>query len=237
MNMNENVDVFAKKIKADPKLQGGFNAVGFSQGNSLIRGYIQKYNDPPVKNFLSVHGTVQGVAGFPKCNPSKVNDTGSTLCRVFDRILDLGAYHEIIQNHLFQAGYYRDPRKVETDDYKKYSQIAQWNNEGSIVNATFKENFEKVEQYVMVKAMKDSMIYPNAGEWWGEFAPGGFTTLIDMKDTDWYTKDMFGLKTVDERGDVHFETTSGDHLQFTKKELFGWVDKYITKKATAAIVV
>jgi hypothetical protein len=37
------VDVFAAKIRADPKLANGFNAVGFSQGNSLIRGYIQKY--------------------------------------------------------------------------------------------------------------------------------------------------------------------------------------------------
>jgi palmitoyl-protein thioesterase len=39
------------------------------QGNSLCRGYIQKYNDPPVANFLSVHGTVSGVAGFPNCDP------------------------------------------------------------------------------------------------------------------------------------------------------------------------
>jgi hypothetical protein len=39
----KSVDVFAAKIRADPKLANGFNAVGFSQGNSLIRGYIQKY--------------------------------------------------------------------------------------------------------------------------------------------------------------------------------------------------
>jgi len=48
----------------------GFNCVGFSQGNSLCRGYIQKYNDPPVITFISVHGTVSGVAGFPHCNPA-----------------------------------------------------------------------------------------------------------------------------------------------------------------------
>merc|ERR1719277_1847085 len=31
MTMNKNVDVFAQAIKNDPKLQGGFNAIGFSQ--------------------------------------------------------------------------------------------------------------------------------------------------------------------------------------------------------------
>ena len=38
--------------------------------------------------------------------------------------------------------------------------------------------------------------------------------------------DLFGLKTVDEAGKIHFETTPGNHLQFAETELFGWVDKY-----------
>jgi len=69
MSMNDNVDEWATRVKADKNLTGGFHAVGFSQGNSVIRGYIQKYNDPPVHTFLSVHGTVNGVAGFPNCDP------------------------------------------------------------------------------------------------------------------------------------------------------------------------
>merc|ERR1712072_264358 len=70
MTMNDNVDVFAKAIQNNTELANGFNAVGFSRGNSLFRGYIQKYNDPPVSTFLSVHGTVSGVASFPHCNPT-----------------------------------------------------------------------------------------------------------------------------------------------------------------------
>eukprot|EP00656_Telonema_subtile_P055973 TRINITY_DN8836_c0_g1_i3.p1 TRINITY_DN8836_c0_g1~~TRINITY_DN8836_c0_g1_i3.p1 ORF type:complete len:179 (+),score=50.81 TRINITY_DN8836_c0_g1_i3:101-637(+) len=62
MTMNDNVDVFAKAIQNDTNLANGFNAIGFSQGNSVIRGYIQKYNDPPVSTFLSVHGTVVGLS-------------------------------------------------------------------------------------------------------------------------------------------------------------------------------
>merc|ERR1711988_1710773 len=65
--LSDTINGFAKKIAADPKLANGFNAIGFSQGNSLIRGYIHKYNDPPVLNVLHVHGTVSGVSGFPQC--------------------------------------------------------------------------------------------------------------------------------------------------------------------------
>ena len=71
MTMNTNVDKFYENIQKDPQLKNApwINCVGFSQGNSLCRGYIQRYNNPPVANFLSVHGTVSGVAGFPNCNP------------------------------------------------------------------------------------------------------------------------------------------------------------------------
>ena len=47
MTMNKNVEVFAENIRNDSSLADGFNCVGFSQGNSLCRGYIQMYNDPP----------------------------------------------------------------------------------------------------------------------------------------------------------------------------------------------
>ena len=40
LNMDKSVDVFATKISKDPMLQQGFHAVGFSQGNNIIRGYI-----------------------------------------------------------------------------------------------------------------------------------------------------------------------------------------------------
>ena len=40
LNMDASVDIFAQKISQDPKLQNGFHAIGFSQGNNVIRGYI-----------------------------------------------------------------------------------------------------------------------------------------------------------------------------------------------------
>jgi palmitoyl-protein thioesterase len=223
MTMNKNVDVFAANIRKDANLRGGFNCVGFSQGNSLCRGYIQKYNDPPVRNFLSVHGTVVGVAGFPKCDPSGLL---GPVCKPIERLCGDLAYTETTQGLLFQADYFRDPFRVNTSAYRTYSEIAQWNNEGVSFNASYKANFISVEKYIMIKALKDTMIYPSEGEHWGHFADGSTTKVLSMRETDWYQKDLFGLKTVDQAGKMHFNATDGDHLQFSRDELIGWVHQF-----------
>merc|ERR1712014_467282 len=94
-NMDRSVDVFAAKIRADPKLKGGFNAAGFSQGNSLIRGYIHKYNDPPVNAFLSVHGTVMGVSAFPFC--FRQEKPLGLICKALAEILGDAAYSKTVK--------------------------------------------------------------------------------------------------------------------------------------------
>jgi palmitoyl-protein thioesterase len=187
MTMDNSVDVFASKIRADAKLAGGFNAIGFSQGNSLIRGYIQKYNDPPVYNALHVHGTIAGVGACPQCNPS-----GNGICQGIAELLGSLAYNGLVQAILFQANYFRDPTKSTSPAYQQYSELAQWNGEGSsAANSTYKANFALTKKFVMVKALQDSMVFPNEAEWWGSFG-SDFNTVLTMQETPWYKEDTFG---------------------------------------------
>jgi len=224
-NMDASVDYFAAKIRANSKLAGGFNAIGFSQGNSLIRGYIQKYNDPPVNAFISVHGTVMGVAAFPACFQQE--KPLGLLCKALAEFLGNLAYLPLAQDVLFQADYYRAATKVSSEGYLKHSQLAQWNNENpATANATFKANFAKTNKFIMVKAAKDTMVYPNEGEWWGAMEDGEYGKALSMKETKLYQQDSFGLKTADEAGKIVFESTPGDHLEFSDEELYGWVEKY-----------
>merc|ERR1719414_680285 len=90
MNMDDQVDQFARVVRADPKLAQGFNAIGFSQGNTVIRGYIHRYNSPPVKSFVSMHGVIMGVAAIPRC-PLNVTGLGA-ICKSVDAIAALGVY-------------------------------------------------------------------------------------------------------------------------------------------------
>ena len=126
----------------------------------------------------------------------------------------------------YRQDYFRDPDRVNTTAYKTHSQLAQWNNEGLRVNETYKANFASVERFLMIKALKDTMVYPNEGEHWGHFADGSLTKVLSMRETQWYKQDLFGLKTADEAGKIHFNTTKGNHLRFSQEELLGWVDTF-----------
>eukprot|EP00928_Gymnodinium_smaydae_P023527 TRINITY_DN19384_c0_g1_i1.p1 TRINITY_DN19384_c0_g1~~TRINITY_DN19384_c0_g1_i1.p1 ORF type:complete len:360 (-),score=51.31 TRINITY_DN19384_c0_g1_i1:108-1187(-) len=231
MGMDRSVDIFAEKIRADENLKGGFNAIGFSQGNSLIRGYIQKYNDPPVNAFISVHGTVMGVGAFPACF-SQGKPLG-LLCKAFAELLGDLAYNKLVQGFLFQAGYFRDPKKVTSEGYLKNSEIAQWNNENNATrNLAYVTNFNKVKKFAMVKALQDTMVYPNQGEHWGALPDGTYGQPEDMKATKFYKDDLFGLKSADVAGKIAYETTPGGHLEFSDEQLLGWVDKYFVGKSS-----
>jgi len=226
MTMDDNVDEWAKRIQADPQLANGFHAIGFSQGNSVIRGYIHKYNNPPVNTFISVHGTINGVGGFPNCNP-----VSNKLCQLMAEVCGDLAYFTWAQNLLFQADYFRDPHKYNDSQYIANSQIAQWNQENpENQNILYKANFMSLKRMAMVKALQDSMVFPNEGEWWGQFAAGGYSSTEIMNQTANYQKDSFGLKTMDQADKLSFTTTTGDHLQFSQTQLYGWLDEYLTEQ-------
>ena len=222
MSMNENVDVFAEKVKADPQLEKGFNCVGLSQGNNICRGYIQRYNDPPVSTHLSIHGPVAGVAALPHCY---LDGNAGDLCQTVSDGLSRLAYNERMQDFLFQADYFRDINYVNTAEYKKYSEMAQWNNEGDVADPSINANFARTNKFAMIKANADSVVVPREGEWWGQYADD-FETTLSMKETRWYQEDLFGLRTADEAGKILFNSTEGNHLDFSTEELYGWLDLY-----------
>lgn len=59
-NVNSQVSSVCQILKSDPNLAGGFHAVGFSQGGQFLRAYIERCNDPPVLNYISMGGQHQG---------------------------------------------------------------------------------------------------------------------------------------------------------------------------------
>ncbi len=226
--MDASIDIFATKVKNDPKLKDGFNAVGFSQGNNLIRGYIARYNNPPVKTFLSINGVNAGVGAVPYCmTPQSSYRKSSKICNALMEVASHRAYSTFAQQHSFQANYWRDPRKSQRENYRTYSQLAQLNNEGMAVNWTLNDNFAKTNRFVWVMAKNDRMVWPKEGEHWGAPNPNNpFNDILPMNQTQWYRDDLFGLRTADEAGKNFFESFVGDHLEFTLEDFEGWIKKY-----------
>jgi len=228
------VDQFARVVRGDPKLAKGFNAVGFSQGSALIRGYIHRYNSPPVKQFLSMHGVMMGIAAIPRC---PINVTGIELiwCRGIDALVAMGVYTQYVQNRLAQANYYRDPKKLET--YRKDGHFLPYINnevEGK-KNSTYTENFKSLEKLVLVLAEDDTIIKPKESAHFGYFKDGSMRDLVDMRSAPWYTEDWFGLKALDEAKKIDFFSTPGDHLRFKEEFLSEMVKKYFVTSAVIQV--
>jgi palmitoyl-protein thioesterase len=232
LNMDASVDVFAQAIQADPKLQDGFHAIGLSQGNNVIRGYIARYNEPAVNTFISINGVNGGTGALPNCFPS--NEKGQSnlggICSLLMEQASRRAYTDFAQQHSFQANYWRDPRPAQKEAYEEYSQLARWNNEREPFNQTLNDNFAKTKKFVWVMATKDEMVWPKEGEHWGAADPNApLQRILPRNETKWYIQDSFGLKTAEEAGKNHYISFDGDHLQFTMDEYTDWVKTYLAE--------
>ncbi|GMR47125.1 hypothetical protein PMAYCL1PPCAC_17320 [Pristionchus mayeri] len=217
-NMNDEIEGICKKIAADPKLAGGFNAIGLSQGGQFLRAVAQRCPNPPMKNLVTLGGQHQGVYGFPHC----AGDT--PLCDEIRSLLDEGAYIDWIQNTIVQAQYFHD-----SDDEELYRTksifIAEINNELK-QNDAYKENLSKLEQLILVKFTEDSMIVPRDSSWFGFYAEKDIDTIVPFNETKLYTEDRIGLRTLDQSGRLQFYTMEGDHLQIDMKVFNQILDKY-----------
>jgi palmitoyl-protein thioesterase len=237
--MDDSTDVFAAKIRSDPQLAGGFHAVGFSQGANVIRGYIAKYNDPPVHTFLSVNGVNAGIGAVPYCRPSASSSRSfetkgaakTTMCDLLMEQASHAAYTEFAQRHSFQANYWRDPRPSAQSLYREYSQLAAWNNEvlePNGVNETLRANWNRTRTFVWIMASDDQMVWPKEGEQWCAPDPADpFERVLERNRTEWYAQDLFGLRSAEQAGKNRYETFEGDHLQFTEEDFDRWVNSYL----------
>lgn len=196
---------------------GGFNAIGYSQGNLIIRGYIEKYNDPPVNHHLSMFGMGMGVAGFPDCKME------FNVCRELASLLGQIAYAPAIQAHLMQANYYRDPTHIEEFRSGDVG-LAQLNNEATDSPSSTLSLAGMTGNLTLVKGLKDIEVQPNDSEWYGYFVDGSQTETSTLQDSEWYT--WFGLDSMDSKAQLGFETVDGGHMQFSNSDLTGFVEKY-----------
>jgi len=225
LNVNRQVSQVCEQLANDPKLKDGYNSVGFSQGGQFLRGYVQRYNDPPVYNLITMGGQHQGVFGYPNCPALNV-----TMCEELRRLITYGAYEPEIQEHVVQAEYWQDP--FHQDEYVNRSVfLADINNQGAEKNQTYKQNLMSLNQFVMVMFTEDTMVQPKQSEWFEFYAPGQDRVVVPLNESQIYTEDWLGLQQMDQQGQLQFIPCPGNHLQFTqdwfKQYIFPYIDSTI----------
>ncbi|KAM9824202.1 palmitoyl-protein thioesterase 1 [Neosynchiropus ocellatus] len=209
MDVNQQVASVCQELAQDPKLKGGYNAMGFSQGGQFLRAVAQRCPSPPMKTLISVGGQQQGVYGLPRC-PGE----SSVICDFIRKALNSGAYTDLVQEHLVQAQYWHDP--LNDDLYKMHSRFLADINQERVVNETYKKNLQLLDRFVLVKFLQDTVVDPVDTEWFGFLKPGQAKETEPLQESALYIQDRLGLAAMDKAGKLVFLATEGDHLQFTR---------------------
>jgi len=198
--MDTQVKIFCEDLAADPELKDGFNIMGFSQGGVVVRGYLERCNNPPVYNFISWVSPQGGQFGCPGIvNWTWVND-----------IADCCIYDSWVQDLLSFAGYWRDPYYV--DGYIEYCKfLPDINNERATKNQQYKKNVLSVKNFVMSYSLVDNTLDPPETGWFGVFANNTEDATVPLEDQQLYIEDWIGLKTLFNQGKLHKFTTTCSH--------------------------
>jgi palmitoyl-protein thioesterase len=193
------------------------DALGFSQGGQFLRGYVERCNKPPVRSLITFGSQHNGISEFQKC--------GSTdwLCKGAQALLRGNTWSDFVQSRLVPAQYYRNPNDLEK--YLEHSNfLADINNERHVKNKTYKQNLQKLENFVMYLFEDDTTVIPKETSW---FAEVNGTEVTDLRDRTIYTEDWLGLKELDKKGALKFEKTAGDHMTLTDEMLKEVFEKYL----------
>ncbi|KAG0005951.1 hypothetical protein BGZ80_000012 [Entomortierella chlamydospora] len=208
-NVNNQIEIVCQQLRGIQELKDGFNAVGFSQGGQFLRAYIQRCNDPPVHNLITVGSQHGGVSDIPGCIQSDAS------CRLMRSIARSGVYSGYVRDHIVQAQYYKDPNNLQT--YLERSIfLPDINNELVLKNAAYAERLSSINKFVMFMFLEDITVKPKETSWFGFQDDNG--DVIDLEDQDQYKEDWLGLRTMDEAGKLIFDILEGEHMQFSLED-------------------
>ncbi|KAJ8384966.1 hypothetical protein AAFF_G00196320 [Aldrovandia affinis] len=210
MNVNAQVAFVCDQLAKDPKLKGGYNAMGFSQGGQFLRAVAQRCPSPPMKILISIGGSTKecmvSLAVQERARPSVTGSASISTLRptpISCRII------------LVQAQYWHDPLNEEL--YRTHSLFLADINQERGVNASYKKNLQSLNKFVMVKFLQDHIVDPVDTEWFGFLKPGQAKETETLQESALYTEDRLGLAEMDKAGKLVFLASDGDHLQFTKE--------------------
>lgn len=217
-NLTEQIAQVCEQISADPILSSapGINALGFSQGGQFLRGYIERCNNPPVKNLVTYGSQHNGINKYQECGSS------DWICKGWVGLLKSNTWSSYVQSKVVPAQYFRSTDETTgeaSEDYLEYSNfLADINNERAKKNETYAKNIASLENFVMYIFDDDVTVIPKESGWFAEVDLDS-KEVTSLRDRKIYKEDWIGLKKLDEKGGLTFKTTEGAHMQLSDKDL------------------
>jgi palmitoyl-protein thioesterase len=193
------------------------DALGFSQGGQFLRAYVERCNNPPVRSLVTFGSQHNGIAEFQHC------DDTDWVCRGAQGLLRSSTWSGFVQARLVPAQYFRN--LDELDKYVEFSNfLADINNEREVKNKTYAKNLASLEKFAMYMFENDTLVIPKESSWFADVNGTEVTFLAERKI---YQEDWIGLKELDKKGGLDFETVkNSNHMQFDDELLIDVVKKY-----------
>ena len=175
-------------------------AVGYSQGGIIWRTMIEMWEDHNVVLFISLASPQHGIYGTPP------------LLEMFLPFLDpfsrSKAVYKIGYSKFGQTlsffNYYLDPTNY--DIYLKGNKFfPELNNEAGTPaeKELRKKNFLKLSKFVLIGGPGENVIDPWQSTVFGYYTEDGFDKgMIPMEESRLFVEDLFGLRSLAERGDL-----------------------------------
>lgn len=217
-NVTSQIEDVCAALAAEPILSTApaINALGFSQGGQFLRGYVQRCNNPPVRNLVTFGSQHNGIVEFQACRP---NDW---LCKGAMGLLKWNTWGTFVQSRLVPAQYYRTTNPVTAEPTDEYLENSNWladiNNERLLKNVTYAERLATLNKLVMYVFKDDKVAIPKESGWFAE-VNGTDGTVIPLRNRTIYKEDWIGLKKLDKKNGLIFKTIPGDHMQLDEEVL------------------
>ncbi|XP_026790737.3 lysosomal thioesterase PPT2 [Pangasianodon hypophthalmus] len=170
----------------------GIHLICFSQGGLVCRGIIATLPKHNVHSLIFLSSPLSGQYGvtsylryaFPKCLKHLVYK----LC------------YNCFGQKISICNFWNDPHQRERY-LKSNKYLALLNGEIKHPNLTeWRERFLGIKKLVLIGGPDDGVITPWQSSHFGFY--NSKETVVEMKQQDWYLSDVFGLKTLDSRGDL-----------------------------------
>eukprot|EP01116_Phalansterium_solitarium_P014534 TRINITY_DN32243_c0_g1_i1.p1 TRINITY_DN32243_c0_g1~~TRINITY_DN32243_c0_g1_i1.p1 ORF type:complete len:303 (+),score=8.54 TRINITY_DN32243_c0_g1_i1:114-1022(+) len=196
--LTKQIELFNEIVTNDPNLARGFNLLGQSQGGLVTRGWVERFNQPPVHNLISWVGPHEGIYGIPDFNALCPDHDCPWLDSIVDALM-AGPPNKVMQEDLTVASYWKSP--FHTDNYLRDNIfLADINNERATKNETYRKNMISLNGFLLECALEDTIVIPRTSAWFETWKTGSDSIVLPLNQSATYIGDWIGLRTLDEAG-------------------------------------
>lgn len=213
------------KIAKDDKIKGEFNLIGSGPAGVMARYVVEEcpMEDKKVRNLLTLGSPNMGMESLPFCYQGFV-------CGILNHFAHKLSMWKMIQEFFPLSELIYDSDHMEKY-LKKSKLMPELNNmkkdTHSILRDEYKKDFTSLNKAMFVKYSDDNIMYPKESAWFQQVDATG--KVVPLNESDYYTHDNFGLKTLVEEGKASFVTFEGQPPYFKESDVTGTIIPFLNQ--------